>query len=193
MSEYRLKGELEMSISTEDRAELISLARVAVTGEVTGRPSPRPKSTGGVLTELRGCFVTLTNKGRLRGCIGTFQPHHPLAEMIAEMGRAAARDPRFFMDRITPAELDELTVEVSVLSPLEETTEPERLQIGVHGIYIVSGGQSGCFLPEVATDMGWSVEQFLSQCCQGKAGLPPTAWKDPGTKVYLFTSEKFNH
>jgi uncharacterized protein (TIGR00296 family) len=113
--------------------------------------------------------------------------------MVVEMGRAAARDPRFFMDRIAPAELDQLTVTVSVLSPLEETTEPEKLELGVHGIYIVSGGRSGCFLPEVATDMGWSVEEFLSHCCQSKAGLPPDAWKDPGTKVYLFTSEKFDH
>ena len=89
--------------------------------------------------------------------------------MIVEMGQAAAHDPRFPHDPITPAELSQLTVEVSVLSPLEETAEPEKLQIGTHGIYIVSEMGAGCFLPEVATDMGWGAEEFLSHCCQGKA------------------------
>jgi AMMECR1 domain-containing protein len=83
-------------------------------------------------------------------------------------------------------------VEVSVLSPLEETAEPENLEIGRHGIYVVSQGRSGCYLPEVATQLGWSAEQFLDSCCQEKAGLPAGAWQSPGTQVYLFTSEKFS-
>ena len=182
-----------MAISVEERAKLVSLARTAVEAEVLGTLRPPVESAEGVLAEQRGCFVTLTNAGRLRGCIGTFSPHEPLAEMIVEMGAAAACDPRFTIDPITPAELSQLTVEVSVLSPLAETTEPEKLEIGKHGIYIVHGNQSGCFLPEVATDQGWDAEQFLSRCCQGKAHLPPDAWKRPDAKVYLFTSEKFDH
>ncbi len=182
-----------MAISAEDRAKLVSLARSAVETTVKGTTPLKPQELSGILDERRGCFVTLTNRGRLRGCIGTFQPHGPLGEMIVEMGQAAARDPRFPMDRITPAELDELTVEVSVLSELAETAEPEKLQIGRDGIYITSPGSSGCFLPEVATDMNWSAEEFLSHCCSGKAGLPTNAWRQPQTKVYLFTSEKFDH
>jgi len=182
-----------MSISAEDRAALVSLARSAVEAEVCGAVPPRPQSSAGLMGERRGCFVTLTNRGRLRGCIGTFEPHRPLGEMIVEMARSAARDPRFVMDPITPGELSQLTVEVSILSPLEETDEPESLQVGTHGIYIVSGGRSGCFLPEVATDMGWSAQEFLSRCCQSKAGLEPDAWRRADTKVYLFTSEKFDH
>ena len=182
-----------MAISAEDRAKLVSLARSAVETTVKGTTPLKPQELSGILAERRGCFVTLTNRGRLRGCIGTFQPHGPLGEMIVEMGQAAARDPRFPMDRITPAELDELSVEVSVLSELAETAEPEKLQIGRDGIYIASPGGSGCFLPEVATDMNWSAEEFLSHCCSGKAGLPTNAWQQPQTKVYLFTSEKFDH
>jgi uncharacterized protein len=144
-----------------------------------------------VLAEQRGCFVTLTNHGRLRGCIGTFQPRGPLAAMIVEMARAAARDPRFVYNPITIPELNQLTIEVSVLSPLEATSDPLSLEVGRHGIYIVRAGRSGCFLPEVATDQGWDARKFLDECCTGKAGLPPEAWKQPGTKVYLFTSEKF--
>ncbi|MDY6913225.1 MAG: AmmeMemoRadiSam system protein A [Planctomycetota bacterium] len=182
-----------MAISVEERAKLISLARSAVESEVLGTLRPLTDAAEGVLAEQRGCFVTLTNAGRLRGCIGTFSPRGPLAEMIVEMGAAAACDPRFTVDPITPAELSQLKVEVSVLSPLAETTEPEKLEIGKHGIHIVCEGRSGCFLPEVATDQGWDAEQFLNRCCQGKAHLPPDAWKRQDAKVYLFTSEKFDH
>ena len=182
-----------MGLSDEDRRALMSLARCAVEAQVCGQLAPRASSLTGVLGEKRGCFVTLTNADELRGCIGTFTPRGPLAEMIVEMGRSAARDPRFVMNPITPAELAQLTVEVSVLSPLEKTDEPIALQIGKHGIYIVAGGASGCFLPEVATDMGWGPEEFLSHCCRSKAALPADAWRDPETTVYLFTSEKFDH
>lgn len=182
-----------MAIGPEDRTELIALARAAIEAAVTGAAPPSPTRLDGVLSEQRGCFVTLTNEGRLRGCIGTFKPNRPLAAMIVEMGAAAAADPRFTGDPVTPGELPELTIEISVLSPLAETKQPEKLDIGTHGIHIVSGYQSGCFLPEVATDQGWDAEEFLSYCCAHKAGLPPDAWRMIDTKVYLFTSEKFEH
>lgn len=182
-----------MAISAEDRRRLVSLARSAVEAETTGRSMSSPGTLTGVLSERRGCFVTLTNAGRLRGCVGTFQPRGPLGEMIVEMAAAAARDPRFVGDPVTPEEIPELTVEVSVLSPLEKTDHPENLQVGVHGIYVVSGRRSGCFLPEVATDQGWDAEQFLTQCCLGKAALDGDAWRGPDAVVYLFTSEKFDH
>ena len=182
-----------MPIDAEDRSRMVALARSAVEAQVHGMPLPRIKEPAGILAERRGCFVTLTNAGRLRGCIGTFQPRGPLAEMLAEMGAAAARDPRFVTNPITPQELSALALEVSILSPLEETSDPLNLEIGTHGIYIIRGGRSGCFLPEVATDQGWSVEEFLGKCCSGKAGLSPRAWQDPETKIYLFTSEKFDH
>jgi len=181
-----------MALSSEERSTLIHLARSAVEAQVRGLPAPSVGSPAGVLGELRGCFVTLTNSGRLRGCIGIFTPTEALGRTIVEMGRAAARDSRFVMNPITPEELDQLTVEVSVLSELVETSEPQKLQIGTHGIYVVRGPHRGCFLPEVAVDQGWDVREFLSHCCRGKAGLAPNAWEDPETKVYLFTSEKFD-
>ncbi|MDP6637498.1 MAG: AmmeMemoRadiSam system protein A [Phycisphaerae bacterium] len=182
-----------MTISAEDRSKLVSLARRAVTAQVTGQGRPEAPAAEGVLGEMRGCFVTLTNAGRLRGCIGTFQPDRPLGEMIVEMGMSAAgHDPRFLGDPITPDELDQLHIEVSVLSPLTKTDDPLSLEIGTHGIYIVRGRQSGCFLPEVATDQGWDVREFLDHCCAGKAGMPADAWRESDTTVYLFTSEKFN-
>jgi AmmeMemoRadiSam system protein A len=181
-----------MPIPAEERAKLVSLARDAVEAVVKGRPLPRVEGPSGILAETRGCFVTLTNQGRLRGCIGTFAPRQPLAEMIVEMAVEATHDPRFTWNPITSWELPELTIEVSVLSPLAETKEPQKLVLGKHGIYVTTGFAAGCFLPEVATQMKWSVEEFLDQCCEGKAGLHRGAWREPGTKVYLFTSEKFD-
>lgn len=180
-----------MTIPKEQRAELLRLARETVAAEVNGEPLPSCDNPTGVLAEKRGVFVTLTNAARLRGCIGTFRPATPLGETIVEMASAAARDPRFTANPITPQEMEQLTVQISVLSPLEKTDEPQFLEVGEHGIYVVHGMRSGCFLPEVATDMGWSPEEFLSYCCATKAGLPADAWRNKDTEVYLFTTEKF--
>ncbi len=181
-----------MTIPNEQRAELLRLARAAVEAEVNGEPLPQAEAPQGVLAEKRGVFVTLTNAGRLRGCIGTFHPTASLAEMVVEMASAATRDPRFVANPITPQELDRLTVQVSVLSPLERTDKPEQLEVGKDGIYVIRGARSGCFLPEVATEMGWSAEEFLNYCCATKAGLPADAWRQGDTEVYLFTTEEFS-
>jgi len=115
-----------------------------------------------------------------------------LIELVAEMAKASATsDPRFFSDPITAEELDQLDIEISVLSPLQRTMDPLSLRLGVDGIYIKRGYATGCFLPQVATETGWSKEEFLSYCCSHKAGLPADAWKDPKTEVYLFTAEVF--
>ena len=118
-----------MAISAEDRSRLVHLARAAVEACVREQGRPDPAPLNGVLAEERGCFVTLTNAGRLRGCIGTFTPRGPLGEMIVEMGRAAAQDPRFIYHApIIPEELAQLDVEVSVLSPLAKTDAPDQLR-----------------------------------------------------------------
>jgi AmmeMemoRadiSam system protein A len=112
--------------------------------------------------------------------------------LVAEMAKSSATsDPRFFADPVTPRELNQLDVEISVLSPLKRTDDPLSLRLGVDGIYIKRDRLSGCFLPQVATETGWSKEDFLSFCCAHKAGLPADAWKDPDTEVYLFTAEVF--
>jgi AmmeMemoRadiSam system protein A len=108
------------------------------------------------------------------------------------MARASATsDPRFLDNPITEEELNELDIEISVLSPLQKTDNPLSLRLGIDGIYIKRDYASGCFLPQVATETGWNKEEFLSYCCAHKAGLPADAWKDPQTEVYLFTAEVF--
>ena len=171
---------------------LLETARNTVEAVITGQPEPKPESDDADLNAHCGCFVTLKNQGRLRGCIGQFISEVPLIELVVDMAKASATsDPRFFADPITPDELEQLDIEISVLAPLKRTDEPLSLRLGTDGIYIKKGSASGCFLPQVATETGWSREEFLSYCCAHKAGLSPDAWKRKDTEVYLFTAEVF--
>ncbi len=172
---------------------LLKVARDTVEAVIAGGAMPKPKKSGDPeLNAHCGCFVTLKNGEQLRGCIGQFTSDRPLIELVVEMAKASATsDPRFFSDPITADELEQLDVEISVLSPLQKTDDPLSLRLGVDGIYIKRGCTSGCFLPQVATETGWNKKEFLSYCCTHKAGLPADAWKDPKTEVYLFSAEVF--
>jgi len=175
------------------RRTLLEIARDTVKAVVTKSSLPDPRSDDPALTAPCGCFVTLKTHGRLRGCIGQFISDRPLIELVVEMAEASAsKDPRFFDHPLTVRDLSNLEIEISVLSPLERTDNPLNLQLGVHGIYLKRGYAAGCFLPQVATETGWTREEFLSYCCSHKAGLPADAWKDPKTEVYLFTAEVFD-
>lgn len=176
------------------RKILLKTAKQAVLSAVRGNRRPTvPTTDDADLMAQRGCFVTLKNGEELRGCIGQFEPDRPLIEMVSRMAvSSASQDPRFVGDRITSAELPQLHVEISVLSPMEKTDDPLGLELGVHGIYITDGYRSGCFLPQVAAETGWTKEEFLDFCCTHKAGLRPGAWKkDPSVSVFLFTAEVF--
>lgn len=174
------------------RQILLRTACDTVRAVIAGGAVPKPESNDPELNAHCGCFVTLKNGEQLRGCIGQFTSDKPLIELVVEMANASATgDPRFFSDPITADELDQLDAEISVLSPLQRTDDPLSLRLGTDGIYIKRGCASGCFLPQVATETGWSAEKFLSYCCAHKAGLSADAWKDPETEVYLFTAEVF--
>jgi AmmeMemoRadiSam system protein A len=171
---------------------LLTVARDTVEAVITKKPIQEPHSDDPELNAPCGCFVTLKNKGQLRGCIGQFTSEGPLIGLVSQMAKASATgDPRFFSDPIRPNELKNLDIEISVLSPLQRTNDPLSLRLGVDGIYIKKGRASGCFLPQVATETGWSKEKFLSYCCAHKAGLASDAWRDANTEVYLFTAEVF--
>ena len=179
-------------MNDKQKQTLLKVARDSIEAALTGKIFSAPKSDDSEMNAHCGCFVTLKNKEQLRGCLGRFTSDIPLIELIAEMAKSSATsDSRFFSDPITPSELNQLDIEISVLSPLELTDDPLSLRLGVDGIYITKGRFSGCFLPQVATETGWSKEQFFSYCCAHKAGLAPDAWKDEDTKVYLFTAEIF--
>ncbi len=171
---------------------LLKVAADTVEAVILGRSVPAAESDDPELNAHCGCFVTLKNGERLRGCIGQFTSEEPLIKLVGEMAKASATgDPRFFDDPIRRDELEQLDIEISVLSPLKRTERPLELRLGIDGIYIKKGYAGGCFLPQVATETGWSKEEFLSYCCAHKAGIRADAWKDPDTEVYLFTAEVF--
>ena len=136
-----------------------------------------------------GVFVTLhTKDGSLRGCIGNFVSAKPLYKTVQEMAISSAfRDPRFPPVRLN--ELENLTVEISVLSPMKKIDDASEIELGKHGIYIKKGFRSGTFLPQVATDTGWSLEEFLGHCSRDKAGLGWEGWKT--ADLYIYTADVF--
>lgn len=151
-------------------------------------PAVTPSIEGG----FGGAFVTLWSGKELRGCVGSFAPTTDIVGSVRDATREALRDPRFASIPVTLAELQRINLEVSVLSHLTVTKDPAKLVPGVHGVLIRQGFQSGCFLPKVAAEHGWSAEQLLSNCCTMKAGLPADAWRDPGAFVELFTADAFS-
>ncbi len=177
-------------MNEKDKKILLSIARESIKSAVTNTPNEQTQIeiTSPELKEKRGAFVTLRTHGKLRGCIGRMVPNKPLYELVSDMAVSAAKnDPRF--SHIQPSELENLEIDISALSPLQKTDDPLDLELGRHGIYIKKGASSGCFLPQVATEAGWTKEEFLSKCCSMKAGLSPDAWKKSGIDVYIFTSE----
>ena len=113
--------------------------------------------------------------------------------MVSETAVASATDdPRFVHQQITPDELAEVEIEISVLSPMRRIDDPLSIELGTHGIYIKKGWRSGTFLPQVATEHNMTKEEFLSSCCSHKAGMAPDAWKDKDTEVYVYTAQVFH-
>ncbi len=165
-------------------------ARQAIVAAVCGTPAPvgAPPSEPSCQS---GAFVTLQSRGRLRGCMGTLDDSLSVADAVRHASLCAAQhDPRF--PPVSPAELDELTIEVSILSPPRPMRSLDDLELGRDGIIVQRGPRRGLFLPQVATEHHMDKETFLSRCCDEKAGLPPDAWRDPDTEVLLFSAEIYH-
>lgn len=174
-------------LGAQEKSLLLQIARQAVEAAAARRQfevPPVPES----LRDPAAVFVTLkTLSGDLRGCIGTIDPDRPLAEAVAEMARSAALyDPRF--PPVVPEEVPELSIEISILSPRRRLMEIDELQPGHHGLIVERGPFRGLLLPQVATEWGWTREEFLAHTC-AKAGLPPHAWKEADTDIFVFSAE----
>ena len=178
-------------LSRESKIFLLKLARDTIYSYVReGVLPPVPQVNDPQLLEKRGAFVTLKIKERLRGCIGTFVADTPLMEVVIDMAKAAAtEDPRFAP--VMPEELDQISIEISVLSPLRKISDINEIEVGKHGIYIKRPPYRGVLLPQVAVEWGWDLMEFLDQTCF-KAGLPEGCWKDPDTTVEIFEAEVFD-
>lgn len=174
--------------SPEQRAALLTLARSAILECLCHAQSVSTETSDSALQAPGAAFVTLTRRGQLRGCIGYVEAIKPLAEAVAHCAvSAATADPRF--PPVSPDELPELRIEISVLSPLHLIDQPSQIQVGDHGLYISQGNRRGLLLPQVASEYGWDRETFLRQTCL-KAGLPGDAWKR-GAEIRVFTVDHF--
>lgn len=181
-----------VSLTAEEQQGLLAVARAAIAVAVGVTP------TGDVALvidrhELTGrsaaTFVTLTERGELRGCMGWMDATTPVAESVAIAASMAARqDPRF--EPVGSAELPWITLEVSVLGPLTALAWPERFRAGTDGIVVERGERHGLLLPEVATHHGLDRVGMLAAACE-KAGLPRDAWRQPGTSLRVFRTVRF--
>ena len=173
--------------SEHDRTLLLRLAREAIAAQVGAAPA-HVTTTSGVLGAACGAFVSLHKRGDLRGCIGHIEANEPLGKVVPRCAVAAATaDPRF--PPLTPDELQQIDIEISLLGPLEPIGGPAEVEIGRHGLVVELGWHRGLLLPQVATELHWNAETFLAHTCH-KAGLPRDAWKT-GARVWRFEAEVF--
>jgi AmmeMemoRadiSam system protein A len=176
-------------LSPEDKEKLLELACCTIRARALGESLPEVVADNEALSRKSGAFVSLHRKGMLRGCIGYIEPVYPLAQAVQEMALSAAfQDPRF--EALTVDELDDLDIEISVLTPFEKIDDPELIEVGRHGLMIRKGLASGLLLPQVPLQFGWDRLTFLGQTCQ-KAGLAPDAWQDPDAELFIFSADIF--
>ena len=170
--------------------QAIDLVRWALNSYVKGLfDVPQPKLTDPYFNEKAGVFVTLKKNGSLRGCIGIIQPTDILARNIITSTRnSALNDHRFPPVRLE--EVDKLEIEISILSPPKKS-KLEDIEIGKHGLIVEGGSLSAVYLPQVATEIGWTFDQWLDSLCD-KANLPTSYWKEKEAKFHTFTAQIIN-
>jgi len=168
----------EFSLKSDEKKFLLKLARETLSEYLRKGKVPEVNTSGlsATLKTPCGAFVTLNKNNHLRGCIGHFEPNLPLWKIVQQMAVAAATlDSRF--NKLELSELGDIEIEISVLTPLKRIKSVEEFILGKDGIYIKKGSLSGTFLPQVATQTGWSKEDFLGHCARDKAGLGWDGWK----------------
>ena len=189
------KGDTQMSsevaLTSAERSTLLTLARRALEAHVLADKElvTSDITLTDALKEKRGAFVTLEVDGNLRGCIGYVEAMKPLWQTVVENAvNAAVSDPRF--PPVRADEVAKIHIEISAMTPLRQIKDVSEIQVGKHGLMISRGWYRGLLLPQVATEYGWSRDEFLSHTC-GKAGLPADAWKDPQTRIEIFSADVF--
>lgn len=174
----------------EDKKKMLSIARRTIEAQLAGKPAPSFDDLSDYLKRPGAAFVTLEKSGRLRGCIGLTEPIKPLYETVAYCAlQAAFSDPRFHP--LTPDEMKDVSIEISVLTPLQKVTSPDEIKVGRDGLMISRGMYRGLLLPQVATEYGWDRDTFLRETCR-KAGLPDDAYKAPDAVIQKFQAIVFH-
>lgn len=175
----------DFSLDKKEKEILLEIARQTMEEYVSEGLVPKidEKTLSPILCQPFGAFVTLKIDGDLRGCIGRFEAIEPLYKVVQQMAIASStQDSRF--PEVTTAEFDEIDIEISVLTPMRKISSIDEFQLGKHGIYMKKGYSSGTFLPQVATETGWTKEEFLGHCARDKAHIGWDGWKDAELFVY---------
>jgi uncharacterized protein len=169
---------------------LLDVARQTIGHALGDRLSPLQPDAAPALLQPAGCFVSLHERRthRLRGCIGRLDASRSLLSAVQEMARAVLEDPRFVNDRVRLEDLPDLELEITVLSPLHDAQHVLDFDPCNEGIYLTVAPWTGCFLPQVARETGWTRQQLLSRLCSEKMGLSPDAWQDPRATLQTFTA-----
>ena len=182
--------EMSFALNDEEKKELLDIAKLTLYEATIKNKKPQidESKISPKLKQPIGAFVTLEKNGKLRGCIGRFEPNEPLYKIIVDMTINSAKyDSRF--NPVTPDELKDIEIEISVLTPRKPIHSLDEIVIGKHGIFIQKGNKSGTFLPKVATDMNWSVEEFVGHCAKDKANIGYYGYKN--AKIYIFETIDF--
>lgn len=181
----------EEQFSLEEQKKILFFIRQVIKSKFEENTLPMLEGFSGKLDRQGSCFVTLhAADGALRGCIGNINAFEPLSRNIARNAQNSAfSDPRF--PPLDSDELDEVTIEISILTPIREVPSYEEFIVGKHGIVISCYGRSAVFLPQVAPEQGWDRETTLRHLCM-KAGLPENAWTTPAARFSVFEAIVFS-
>ncbi len=180
-----------MPLGSDQKRHLLNAARAAILHTLRGQRQPPAECPDATLLAPGGCFVSLHEMKlhRLRGCVGRMDATKPLWHCVHQSAVGVLEDPRFRDDPVRRDELPNLEIEISVLSPMRPAPTPLDFNPETDGIYLHHGSRSGCFLPQVARETGWSREQLLATLCVEKMGLPANAWREPAARLEVFSTE----
>ena len=179
-----------MHLEPEIRKILLDLARGAIREALGAFAAADAPPENPALQQPAGCFVSLHDlqSHALRGCVGRLDAQQALWLAVRDSAISVLTDPRFRDQPVTLPELPRLEIEISVLSPLRAAGHPLDFDLTEHGIYLTMGGRTGCFLPQVARETGWSKEQLLTRLCTEKLDMPAMTWKHPDARLFTFTA-----
>src|SRR6056297_318802 len=180
-----------INFTEEEKRKMIQIARKSLNTYIMHKKIPNMKIKYEKLYEKRGVFVTLKKNGRLRGCLGYIYPRQKIYRAISNLAiSAAVNDYRF--PSVTKNELDDIDIEISILTRPKKIKDTGKIILGKHGVIIEKGNKRGVYLPQVAKETGWNKTEFLNHLCHDKAGLKKEAWKnDKSVDIYIFESLVF--
>ena len=179
----------EMTFSDQQKKKLLALARRTIEEGARGKKKPKAEPDDTQLAIPAGAFVSLHKRGGSGAASAGSRPIHPFTRPLS-IWHGPRRRTTPVSTKSEKEELPDIDIEISVLSPLRKISNVKEIEVGRHGIYIIRGGRRGTLLPQVALEQGWNREAFLRHTCM-KAGLPPDAYKDEGTEIYIYDAQVF--